>query len=82
MKLWLDNLQFRVPRSSVIIVGTHLDKINLAEQTEEEIIDKVYELVSKYKGIICQREMIMVTTCSIAKENLEDCKRSEIISIH
>ena len=81
LKPWLDNLQFRVPLSSLIIVGTHLDKIDASVRTEiyeNEIIDKVYDLVLPYKEINCQRPMIMLTTCSIAPNHLKECKTSNI----
>ena len=81
LKPWLDNLQFRVPLSLVIIVGTHLDKIDASERAEsfeDDIIDKVFRLVSQYREIVCQKEMIMLTTCSKAREHIEDCKSSKM----
>ena len=79
LKPWLDNLQFRVPRSSVIVVGTHLDGVSQAERRdgyEDGVIEKVYRLVSRYNDITCTKEMIMLATCSIAREHVEECKRS------
>ena len=79
LKPWLDNLQFRVPRSAVIIVGTHLDKVSPSEKTEsfeDDIIEKVYELVSNYKEILCEKSMIMLVTSDVKGHN-EECRKGK-----
>ena len=79
LKPWLDNLQFRVPRSAVIIVGTHLDKVSPSARTEsfeDNTIEKVYELVSNYKEIWCKKSMIMLVTSDV-KEHPRECKKGK-----
>ena len=81
LKPWLDNLQFRVPRSTVVIVGTHLDKISPSTRTESfenDTIDKVFELVSKYNEIVCDRSMIMLVTSDV-KEHFEECRKGKFV---
>ena len=81
LKPWLDNLQFRVPHSAVVIVGTHLDKISPSARTESfenDTIDKVFELVSKYNEIICDRSMIMLVTSDV-KVHSEECRKGKFV---
>ena len=83
LKPWLDNLQCRVPHSTVIIVGTHLDKICSSTRTEsfeDDCIEKVFKLVSKYKEIICKKWMIVLVTCSNVPEHAEESRRSKVAS--
>ena len=81
LKPWLDNLQFRVPRSAVVIVGTHLDKISPSARTEsfqDDTIEKVFNLVSSYNEIICDKSMIMLVTSDV-KEHSEECIKGKFV---
>ncbi len=76
LKPWLDNLETRVPNSTVIIVGTHLDEISdedRAKGFESEMNNKIYSLVSTYKKIISPENSIFMVTCNAA---VKECKES------
>jgi len=52
LKLWLNNISLRAPRSMVIIVGTHLDEVADDEREEVDIlIQKVGVLAESYKNL-------------------------------
>ena len=82
LRPWLNNLQTRVPRSRVIIVGTHLDQVSREKITagfENEMNAKVFTMVRNYKELLCQEEMIMMLTCNKERDYLQDCKASKYL---
>eukprot|EP00794_Sanderia_malayensis_P020289 gene20289-22275_t len=66
LESWLDNLETRVPNSTLIIVGTHLDEISEEEKSqgfEMEMNRKMHSFVSSYKKINCPENNICMVTC-------------------
>ena len=84
LRPWLNNLQTRVPRSRVIIVGTHLDQVSREKITagfENEMNAKVFTMVRNYKELLCQEEMIIMLTCNKERDYLQDCKASKYLQL-
>ncbi len=85
LKPWLDNLETRVPNSTVIIVGTHLDQVSDEDKAngfEAEMNGKIYELLSSYKKVKKPRPpdiQILMVTCNPA---VKDCKESKSLDYY
>lgn len=53
LKPWLDNITLRAPRSCVIIVGTHLDKVDEDQRSRiDELLQQVAHLAGNYSKLV------------------------------
>jgi serine/threonine protein kinase/GTPase SAR1 family protein len=74
LKMWLDNIAVRAPKSPVIIVGTFLDKLSKEQRQskyDEQLANKVIEMV-RQTGRYAQLEIRAVVNVSCAKESREN----------
>ena len=61
LRPWLNNIALRAPKSCIIIVGTHLDKVKDDERDEVfKLLNKVGELASAYSAQLNIAEIIPV----------------------
>ena len=84
LKPWLDNLETRVPNSTVIIVGTHYDKIpkeQIDDGYETRMLEKVWELAKSYKKLkFAENDRNQIIGFIIVSSNPEfkECQRSKM----
>lgn len=70
LKSWLDTISATASNTSLIIVGTHLDKVRKNKEAgfPERMRQLVMELVSKYTG---QIDVVHIKEVSCALDNRE-----------
>lgn len=79
LKLWLDNIAARAPQSSIIIVGTFLDKLSKEQRQSkysEQLMQKVYDMVThtpRY-GKLDIKAVVNVSCTKEARENIDYLK--------